>query len=437
MKISVFGLGYVGTVSVGCLAAGGHRVVGVDVNADKVATMNSGIAPIVEPEVGDLISKAHTLGLLKATTSSAEGIAQTDISFLCVGTPSHANGSLDLTYLKRVCEDIGVALAQKKTPHTLVFRSTTLPGTTEDVAIPILEKYSGKRVGEEIFVCYNPEFLREGTAVKDYYHPPKIVIGERKQGEGDLLAEIYGGIEAPLVRTSIRAAEMVKYSDNAFHALKVTFGNEIGILCKKLGIDSHEVMDIFCKDTKLNLSKVYLKPGFAFGGSCLPKDLRALSYQAKRYDVETPMLSAIMVSNSAHVRGVINKIVGLGRKRVGFLGMTFKPDTDDLRESPLVEVIETLLGKGFPVKIYDRNVMTSRLIGANKRFIEEHIPHLSSILVERIDDVVETAEVVVVGYVSPEFPPALQKMRAEQIIIDLARVNGYEGFAARYDGICW
>jgi len=437
MKISVFGLGYVGTVSVGCLAAGGHTVLGVDVNADKVASLNAGIAPIVEPEIGDLISKAHELGHLKATISSAEGIAQTDISFLCVGTPSHSNGSLDLTYLKRVCEDIGVALSQKKTPHTLVFRSTTLPGTTEDVAIPILEKHSGKKVGEGIFVCYNPEFLREGTAVKDYYQPSKIVIGERKAGEGDVLAEIYGGIEAPLVRTSIRAAEMVKYSDNAFHALKVTFANEIGVLCKKLEIDSHEVMDIFCKDTKLNLSKVYLRPGFAFGGSCLPKDLRALSYQAKRCDVDIPVLNAIMASNSAHVRGVINKIIGLGRKRVGFLGMTFKPDTDDLRESPLVEVIETLLGKGFPVKIYDRNVMTSRLIGANKRFIEEHIPHLSSILVDRIEDVVDTAEVVVVGYVSPEFLPALKRMRANQMIIDLARVSGHEGFAAHYDGICW
>jgi GDP-mannose 6-dehydrogenase len=437
MKISVFGLGYVGTVSVGCLAAGGHRVVGVDINADKVATLNSGTPPIVEPDIGELIAKAHTLGLLNATTSSAEGIAQTDISFLCVGTPSRNNGSLDLTYLERVCEDIGVALAGKKTPHTLVFRSTTLPGTTEDVAIPILEKHSGKKVGEDFFVCYNPEFLREGTAVKDYYHPSKIVIGERKQGEGDVLAQIYGGIEAPFVRTSIRAAEMVKYSDNAFHALKVTFGNEIGILCKKLGIDSHEVMDIFCKDTKLNLSKVYLKPGFAFGGSCLPKDLRALSYQAKRHDVETPLLNAIMVSNSAHVRGVINKIIGLGKKRIGFLGMTFKPDTDDLRESPLVEVIETLLGKGFSIKIYDKNVMTSRLIGANKRFIEEHIPHLSSILTERIEEAVETAQVVVVGYASPEFGPALKKMSADQMIIDLARIEGRDSLTAAYDGVCW
>jgi GDP-mannose 6-dehydrogenase len=336
-----------------------------------------------------------------------------------------------------VCEDIGKALRNKETLHTIVFRSTTLPGTTEDVAIPILEKHSGKTIGKDLRVCYNPEFLREGTAVKDYYHPSKIVIGERMAGEGDVLAEIYVGIEAPLVRTSIRAAEMVKYSDNAFHALKVTFANEIGMVCKKLQIDSHEVMDIFCKDTKLNLSKVYLRPGFAFGGSCLPKDLRALSYQARQCDVDTPVLNAIMTSNSSHVRSLINKIIGLGRKRVGFLGMTFKPDTDDLRESPLVEVIESLLGKGFPVKIYDRNVMTSRLIGANKRFIEEHIPHLSSILVDRIEDVVETAEVVVVGYVSPEFIPALKRMRTDQMIIDLARVSGYEGLAARYDGICW
>ncbi len=437
MKISVFGLGYVGTVSVGCLAKDGHCVIGVDVNADKVAALNSGTAPIVEPEIGGFISTAYQHGLLSATTSSTEGIVQTDVSFLCVGTPSHNNGSLDLTYLQRVCEDVGKALAQKKTPHTLVFRSTILPGTTEDVAIPILEKHSGKKVGEDVFVCYNPEFLREGTAVKDYYHPPKIVIGERKQGEGDVLAEIYGGIEAPLVRTSIRTAEMVKYSDNAFHALKVTFGNEIGILCKQLGIDSHEVMDIFCKDTKLNLSKVYLKPGFAFGGSCLPKDLRALSYQAKRHDVDTPLLNAITVSNSAHVRGVINKIIGLGKKRIGFLGMTFKPDTDDLRESPLVEVIETLLGKGFSIQIYDKNVMTSRLIGANKRFIDEHIPHLSSILTERIEDVVDTAQVVIVGYVSPAFAPALQRMRADQMIIDLARIGGRETLVAGYDGICW
>ncbi len=437
MKISVFGLGYVGTVSAGCLASGGHTVWGVDVNADKVAAINSGSAPIVEPEIADFIAKGRNEKRLFATVSSAEGIRETDVSFVCVGTPSQANGSLDLAHLKRVCEDIGTALHDKKTSHTIVFRSTTLPGTTEDVAIPLLEKHSGKTAGKEFFVCYNPEFLREGTSVKDYYHPPKIVIGEQAAGQGDVVENIYAGIKAPTVRTSIKAAEMVKYSDNAFHALKVTFANEIGNICKRLGIDSHSVMDIFCQDTKLNLSKVYLRPGFAFGGSCLPKDLRALSYQAKRTDVDVPVLNAILQSNASHIKGVIQRIVGTGKKRVGFLGMTFKPDTDDLRESPLVEVIETLLGKGFHVTIYDKNVAMSRLIGANKRFIEEHIPHLSSLLVERVEDVVETAQVVVVGYASAEFVPALKSMRASQLIVDLARIEGRESFSAAYDGICW
>jgi GDP-mannose 6-dehydrogenase len=437
MKISVFGLGYVGTVSAGCLASGGHTVWGVDVNADKVAAINSGSAPIVEPEIADFIAKGRNEKRLFATVSSAEGIRETDVSFVCVGTPSQANGSLDLTHLKRVCEDIGMALKDKKSRHTIVFRSTTLPGTTEDLAIPLLEKHSGKAAGRDFFVCYNPEFLREGTSVKDYYHPPKIVIGEQTAGQGDVVEDIYAGIKAPTVRTSIKAAEMVKYSDNAFHALKVTFANEIGNICKRLGIDSHSVMDIFCQDTKLNLSKVYLKPGFAFGGSCLPKDLRALSYQAKRTDIDVPVLNAILQSNASHIKGVIQRIVGMGKKRVGFLGMTFKPDTDDLRESPLVEVIETLLGKGFHVSIYDKNVAMSRLIGANKRFIEEHIPHLSSLLVERIEDVVETAQVVVVGYASAEFVPALRSMRSGQLIVDLARIEGRESFSAAYDGICW
>lgn len=436
MNISVFGLGYVGTVSVGCLAATGHKVWGVDLNSDKTAAINAGISPIVEPEVGDLIASARRLNRLTATVSAEEGILATDISFVCVGTPSNSNGSLDLTHLTRVCEEMGGALRRKTTPHTIVFRSTILPGTTEAVAIPILEKHSGKRVGDELFVCYNPEFLREGASVRDYHHPPKIVIGEQRKDEGRVIAEIYSGIQAPLITTSIKTAEMVKYADNAFHALKVSFANEIGLICKKHGIDSHEVMQIFCSDTKLNLSRAYLRPGFAFGGSCLAKDLRALSYQAKRSDLETPLLNAILYSNATHLRGVINKLIQLGRKRVGFLGMAFKPDTDDLRESPLVELIEALLGKGFDVKIYDKNVSSSRLIGANKRFIEEHIPHLSSLLVDRIDDVTNHSEVVVVGHSSPDFLPALRRMGADQVIVDLARID--EGsLAAAYDGVCW
>ncbi|MGH9876884.1 MAG: nucleotide sugar dehydrogenase, partial [Nitrososphaerales archaeon] len=301
MKISIFGLGYVGTVCAGCLAVDGHTVVGVDVNVAKVDSLNSGVAPIVEPEIARLIYEGHALKRLSATTSSVEAIQASEISLVCVGTPSQLNGSLDFAYLRRVCEEIGTALQGKASPHLVVLRSTMLPSTTEDLLIPILEKHSDRRVGDGLGVCYNPEFLREGSSVHDFYNPPKIVIGEGDSKCGDLLLQLYSGIQAPVVRTSIRIAEMVKYTDNAFHALKVCFANEIGNLCKKIGLDSHEVMGIFCQDTKLNLSSAYLKPGFAFGGSCLPKDLRALTYQARRFDLETPVLNAILQSNAAQV----------------------------------------------------------------------------------------------------------------------------------------
>jgi GDP-mannose 6-dehydrogenase len=437
MDISIFGLGYVGTVCAGCLVSEGHTVKGVDVNTSKVARMNSGEASIVEPEVPQLLAAGHQKKRLSATTSADEGVQSTDISLVCVGTPSRANGDLDLTYMKRVCEEIGDALRDKASKHLVVFRSTMLPGTSEDLLIPILEAHSGKKVGADFEVCYNPEFLREGSSVYDFYNPPKIVVGERDTGAGEMLCQLYSGIDAPMIRTSIRVAEMAKYCDNAFHALKVSFANEIGNLCKKLGVDSHDVMSVFCEDQKLNLSSAYLKPGFAFGGSCLPKDLRALAYRAKRFDLESPVLNAILMSNASQVQVAIQMIMSLGKKRIGFLGMAFKSGTDDLRESPLVEVIETLLGKGFQVKIYDKNVATSPLIGANKRFIDEHIPHLSSLLVERAEDVVDTAQVVVVGYASAEFVPALKSMRADQLIIDLARIEGRESFTASYDGICW
>jgi len=312
-----------------------------------------------------------------------------------------------------------------------------LPGTTEDLLIPILELHSGKRVGKGFHVCYNPEFLREGSSVYDFYNPPKIVVGEREPGTGETLLQLYAGIEASVIRTSIRVAEMAKYCDNTFHALKVSFANEIGNLCKKMGVDSHDVMTVFCEDKKLNLSPAYLKPGFAFGGSCLPKDLRALAYQAKRFDLESPVLNAILESNAAQIQLGIQMIISLGKKRIGFLGMAFKPDTDDLRESPLVEVIETLLGKGYFIRIYDRNVSTSRLIGANRRFIEEHIPHLSSLLVEDPEELTAETDVVVVGYQSPEFVPILQSLRADQTVIDLARLAKQVTTPARYEGICW
>jgi GDP-mannose 6-dehydrogenase len=437
MNVSIFGLGYVGTVCTGCLVSRGHTVVGVDVNPGKVELMNAGRVSIVEPEVPELFAAGHAAGRLSATTTSREAIARTDVSLVCVGTPSLANGNLDLGYMKRACEEIGAALRDKAAPHLVVLRSTMLPGSTEDVLLPILEASSGRKAGAGFEIAYNPEFLREGSSVRDFNHPPKIVIGERGGRAAQVLGELYAGIEAPTLRTSIRVAEMAKYCDNAFHALKVSFANEIGNLCKAMGVDGHEVMSVFCEDRKLNLSPAYLKPGFAFGGSCLPKDLRALTYQARRFDLDSPVLNSILPSNAAQVKRAIQMILALGKKRIGFLGMAFKPGTDDLRESPLVEVIETLLGKGYRVSIYDRSVSASALIGANKRFVEEHIPHLSSLLAARAEDVVAAADVVVVGYASPEFAAALAGARAEQTVIDLARIGGREALAAAYDGICW
>ena len=437
LNVSIFGLGYVGTVCAGCLVSAGHTVVGVDVNPIKVDAMNAGVAPIVEPELPELFVEGHKIKRLFATTSAAEAIQATSISLVCVGTPSQANGNLDLGYMKRVCEEIGTALRHKASPHLVVLRSTMLPGTTEDLLIPILESHSGKRLGEGFDVCYNPEFLREGSSVYDFYHPPKIVIGAHRAESAAALLQLYAGIEAPVIRTSIRVAEMAKYCDNAFHALKVSFANEIGNLCKRMSVDSHEVMDVFCQDRKLNLSAAYLKPGFAFGGSCLPKDLRALAYQGKRLDLESPVLNAILQSNAVQVQLGIQLIASVGKKRIGFLGMAFKPDTDDLRESPLVTVIETLLGKGYHVRVYDRNVSTSRLMGANRRFIEEHIPHLSSLLVDDITEVADEADVVVVGYQSPEFAQAIAGLRADQTVIDLARLAPKVTTAAGYQGICW
>jgi GDP-mannose 6-dehydrogenase len=437
MNISIFGLGYVGTVSAGCLASDGHNVVGVDVNPAKVDTLNSGIAPIVEPRLSELIAGGKEAGLLSATTSSREAVCRTDISIVCVGTPSQPNGDLDLTYMRRVAQDIGEVLRDKKTYHLVVFRSTMLPGTTEDVLLPILESASGKQAGTTFDVCYHPEFLREGTSVHDFYHPPKIVLGERTAGAADPVASLYDGFDAPMIRSTIRVAEMAKYCDNAFHALKVSFANEVGNLCKKMGVDSHDVMSVFCQDTKLNLSPAYLKPGFSFGGSCLPKDVRALTYKAKRFDLESPVLNSILASNTAQTRMGVQRIIDTGKRRVGFLGMAFKPDTDDLRESPLVEVIETLIGKGYAIRIYDRNVSLSRLIGANRRFIEEHIPHLSSLLVEDAMDLVEHSDVIVVGYSAPEFRPVLEALGAHQTVIDLARIDKSPKTAAAYDGIAW
>jgi GDP-mannose 6-dehydrogenase len=438
MNVSVFGLGYVGSVSAATFADDGHAVIGVDVNPAKVAMVNAGQSPIVEPGLGELIESAVATGRLRATTSTEEAVAASDISLISVATPSRRNGSLDLTYLTRVCEQLGAALKDKPSYHVVVVRSTVLPGTTHETVIPTLERTSGKKYGEGFGVAVNPEFLREGSAVRDIRQPPLTLVGHNHAADAAPTVALYEGLEAPLVTTSIRVAEMMKYTSNAWHALKVCFGNEIGNLCKRLNVDSHDVMDIFCKDDKLNLSPYYLKPGFAFGGSCLPKDVRALEYRAKELDLELPVLQAVMRSNQLQIQHALEQIMETGRKRVGLLGFSFKAGTDDLRESPMVILAETLLGKGYAVRIYDRNVLVARLTGSNKEYIEQQIPHLSRLLSESIDEVIDDSDIIVVGNAGAEFGQALTRCRADQIILDLVRVPFAAGdVKADYRGICW
>ena len=438
MRVSIFGLGYVGSVSAASFAADGHEVVGVDVNADKVAAINAGTSPIIEPGLGDVLARGVSEGRLRATTDSAEAIRDTEVSLICVGTPSRRNGSLDLSYLERVCEEIGASLRDKPAYHVVVVRSTVLPGTTHGVVIPALERTSGKKYGVGFGVSVNPEFLREGTALKDFRKPPLTLVGHNHAADASGTIALYQAIDAPLVSTSIRVAEMMKYASNTWHALKVCFANEIGNLCKRLDVDSHEVMDIFCRDEKLNLSPYYLKPGFAFGGSCLPKDVRALQYRAKEVDLDLPLISSILPSNKLQIQHALDQVLETGRNKIGLLGFSFKAGTDDLRESPIVILAEALLGKGFKLRIYDKNVSLARLVGANKEYIEKQIPHLSSLLCNTIDEVVVYSDVIVVGNQSPEFVDALTQCRANQIIIDLVRLpmDGSR-VEAEYRGICW
>ena len=436
MRISVFGLGYVGTVSAACLARD-HTVVGVDPNPTKVELINAGQAPIVEADLGDLVSTATARKALRATMSAAEAIAETELSLICVGTPSRANGSLELDYLERVATEIGAALADKDERHIVVVRSTVLPGTMAGTVIPALEKASGKKAGQDFGVCSNPEFLREGTAVYDYYHPPKTVIGASDDESGAALRGLYEWLDAPMIVTSIANAEMVKYVDNVWHAVKVDFANEIGNICKAVGLDSHQVMEIFCQDEKLNLSPYYLKPGFAFGGSCLPKDVRALTYHAKSLDLDVPVLNSLMRSNELQIERGIEMVMAGDSKKVGVLGFSFKAGTDDLRESPLVILIERLLGKGYDIRLYDRNVSLARLTGANRTYIEQHIPHLAALMVESVDAVLEHADTVVIGNGSEEFASVADRLRPGQRAVDLVRVGQARTSDDSYEGICW
>jgi GDP-mannose 6-dehydrogenase len=438
MNVAVFGLGYVGSVSAASLAADGHSVVGVDVNRGKVASITEGRSPIVEKGLDELIRDNVAAGRLRATTDTSAAVEATDVSLVCVGTPSRRNGSLDLTYLERVCEQIGGALRSKPAYHVVVVRSTVLPGTTHEVVIPALERSSRKEYGTGFGLIVNPEFLRESTAIQDFRNPPMTLIGHNYTSDAQLAEALYAHVHAPLITTGIRTAEMIKYASNTWHALKVCFANEVGNLCKRLDIDSHEVMDIFCRDGKLNLSSYYMRPGFAFGGSCLPKDVRAMQYRAREVDLDMPVIQSIITSNQLQIQHALDMVVETGKKRVGLLGFSFKAGTDDLRESPIVILAEALLGKGYSLRIYDRNVSLARLVGANRDYINTQIPHLSSLLADRVEDVVANSDVIVVGNGSPEFADALRGTRADQIVIDLVRVKvAAAEVRAAYTGICW
>lgn len=438
-RVSVFGLGYVGCVSAACLSESGNEIVGVDVNATKVAMVNAGTSPIVEERVGELFARAARAGRLRATTSVAEAIHQTSVSLVCVGTPSRHNGAIDLSHITRVCEEIGGALRTKDTWHTVAFRSTMIPGTTECLLTGLLETASGKEAGVDFGIVMNPEFLREGTAVRDFRQPPFTLVGTVHERSAEVMRDLYADVDAPLHVAPPRVAEMVKYASNCYHAVKVTFANEIGNICKALEVDSHDVMRLFCLDTKLNVSASYLKPGFAFGGSCLPKDLRAIVHQARHLDIDAPLLSATLESNRRQVVRAYEMIVGTGSKRVGVLGLAFKAGTDDLRESPIVSLVEMLHGRGLRVSVYDREVSRARIIGANKEYIEREIPHIWSMMRERVNDVLDECDVVVIGNSADEFRSIGDRLRRDQLVIDLVRVADRATLIedAAYEGIAW
>jgi GDP-mannose 6-dehydrogenase len=436
MRISVFGIGYVGCVSAACFARAGHDVIGVDVNPAKAEIINRGASPIVEPQINELIRDVVKAGKLRASTDSSEAVKSTELSLVCVGTPGKPNGSLDLGHVRRVCEQIGAAVAEKSERHTVVIRSTMLPGSLENVIQPALESISRKKAGKDFGLAVNPEFLREGTSLKDFHAPPFTLIGAEEEQTARIVSSLYSEIDAPVFTTSIKTAEMVKYVCNCFHALKVSFANEIGNICKALELDSHEVMNVFCADKKLNLSSCYLKPAFAFGGSCLPKDLRAVTYKAKELDVEVPLLAAIGVTNRLQVERALDMVLRTGNKRVGVLGFSFKAGTDDLPESPMVTLIETLIGKGLDLVIYDRDVSVARLVGSNREYIEHEIPHIAKLMRNSIEEVLTTANTIVIGNKSEEFRQIESHVRPDQTVIDLVRLFDRPS-GDGYQGICW
>src|ERR1022692_2808971 len=437
-SISVFGLGYVGTVTAACLAHKGHNVIGVDLSLAKVEAMQAGQSPVVEPRVGTLISESHASARLRATSDSEYAVLNSEISFLCVGTPSLRNGKLDLGHIEPVCRKIGEVLKKKKGFHLVVLRSTVLPGTAETIVIPALEKSSGKKLGQDFGVCVNPEFMREGTAVADFLEPAMTVIGAGDSKHSTVLRGIYQWAPGRIFETSFRSAEMVKYVCNAWHAVKVSFANEVGTLAKELGVDAESVIEIFTADTKLNASASYLKPGFAFGGSCLPKDVRALNYRAKELDLQLPLFESILPSNEAHLERAVELVLQTGKRNVAVLGLSFKAATDDLRESPQVQLVKRLLGEGCQLRIWDDNVSLGRLIGSNRQYIEQVIPHIGSLLENDLGQVLKNAQVVVIGTRGISRAQLQAHLRPDHIVLDLVNLEtARRPAAAKYEGICW
>jgi GDP-mannose 6-dehydrogenase len=438
MKISIFGLGYVGAVSLACLARDGHNVIGVDIDQAKLDLIRAGRTPVVEEGMVDLMAGVAASGRVTVTTDVARAVIESELSLICVGTPSAPNGSQDQSAILKLAHELGRAMRDKAGGHVFVFRSTLVPGTVEDVLKPILERESGKRDGADFHVCFQPEFLREGTSIRDYDKPPYTVVGAGSEAGAALLRELFGHLPCEFLTTSIRAAETVKYCCNNFHALKITFANETARLCEALGVDPFQVMDLVCKDRSLNISPAYLKPGFAFGGSCLPKDLRATMYLAKTRDVDLPMLGSLLQSNRVHVDHAIAKVLATGRRRVGMIGLSFKTGTDDLRESPLVAIAEQFIGKGLSLLVYDPEVHLSRLLGANRRFIEQHLPHIASLMRPDIESVIAESEVLVLGLSDARIFEAVERhATAHHLVLDLVNMPRPKALRGDYLGLCW
>ncbi len=438
MNISIFGLGYVGAVSLACLARDGHSVIGVDIDPNKLELIRTGKTPVVEEGMVELMAQVAASGRVSVTTDIVQAVLDSDLSLICVGTPSAPNGSQDQSAMLRLAHDLGKAMREKDGRHVFVFRSTLVPGTVDEMLKPIIEQESGKKDGHEFEICFQPEFLREGTSIRDYDRPPFTVVGANAEAPVTRLRELFGHLPCEFHITSIRSAEMVKYCCNNFHALKITFANETARLCEALGVDAFQVMDLVCKDRQLNISPAYLKPGFAFGGSCLPKDLRATLYLAKTRDVELPMLGNVLASNRMHVEHAIAKVLASGRRRVGMIGLSFKTGTDDLRESPLVLIAEQFIGKGLSLLVYDPEVHLSRLLGANRRFIEQHVPHIGSLMREDIESVIGESDVLVVGLSDTKIFEALTRnVREDQLVLDLVNIPRREALRGKVVGLCW